>query len=272
MGKDLSKTTQCFYVCDGGSCRKAGSEKVTREARTFLRNNNLWDTTHTIRTRCNGRCEDAPTWIAQPGNYWYKNVTPELGVEILQSHINNNQPVASALLFQEGWEHVQSDNERSSNFIQPFALKTIDTLGSCYVSKGLSSDQYLYPLFRFIEEQKVEGTIFFGDQHFELSQLVEVRFDHEYIIELLFTGERKVELVIGPVLKTDTSHFSIDKIRSTEYFSSIENDQKGIMFKNKFGNLIAQIHFSENDQIIWEYCLRIQLNNSQLPELEENVK
>ena len=76
MGKNLADVDYSFYHCDGGSCKKAGSENVLRDVRAHLRNNNLWDKTHSIKTRCNGRCEDAPTCIVQPGNYWYKNLTP----------------------------------------------------------------------------------------------------------------------------------------------------------------------------------------------------
>ena len=85
MGKDLANTNLTFLFCDGGSCQKAGSEQAARAARVYLRNNGHWDTTHTIKTRCNGRCEDASTCIVQPGNYWYKELTPEKVVNIIKS-------------------------------------------------------------------------------------------------------------------------------------------------------------------------------------------
>ena len=110
MGKDISKVTTTFQFCDGGSCKKAKSELAVREARAYLRNENLWDTTHTIRTRCNGRCEDAPTWIVQPGNFWYKNLTPEKAVEIVKSHVDTQQPVNEYLLYKEGDTQLHTEN------------------------------------------------------------------------------------------------------------------------------------------------------------------
>ena len=90
MGKNIANTTHTFLFCDGGSCQKKGSEQVVRTARAYLRNNGLWNTTHTIKTRCNGRCEDAPTCIVSNGDYWYKELTPEKIIPIVKSHIETN--------------------------------------------------------------------------------------------------------------------------------------------------------------------------------------
>ncbi len=41
MGKDLTQVSTTFYICDGGSCRKAGSDPVMRATRAYLRNQGL---------------------------------------------------------------------------------------------------------------------------------------------------------------------------------------------------------------------------------------
>jgi len=108
MGKDIAKSTHTFLFCDGGCCQKKGSDPVVRAARSYLRNRGLWDTTHTIKTRCNGRCEDAPTCIVNRGEYWYKKLTPKLGVELVKAHIHNNKPMNTNLLYADGWDRVKS--------------------------------------------------------------------------------------------------------------------------------------------------------------------
>jgi len=120
MGKNIANTTHTFFFCDGGSCQKAGSEKVVRAARAYLRNNGHWDTTHTIKTRCNGRCEDAPTAIVYPGGSWYKELTPEKITPIVKRHLNNTPLLDAELLYKKGWEEQASDNERPAFKPKPF--------------------------------------------------------------------------------------------------------------------------------------------------------
>ena len=167
MGKDLTQVSTTFYICDGGSCRKAGSDPVMRATRAYLRNQGLWDTTHTIKTRCIGRCEDAPAAIVQPGDYWYKNLDGKNIVEVMKKHLEEDQPLEELLVFKEGSTVINSDKERPKKVPKPFALKEDEDLGLIYATKGFSTDQYTYPLFLYLTETKGAATLTFphGQTH-----------------------------------------------------------------------------------------------------------
>ncbi len=263
MGKDISKTTHTFLFCDGGSCQKKGSEQVVRTARAYLRNNGLWNTTHTIKTRCNGRCEDAPTCIVNSNEYWYKELTPEKIIPIVKSHIENNQPVEADLLYQKGWEQMTSTKELAPFKPKPFELKNDEELGECFITKGFSSDQYLYPLFLFLFEN-AEGVILnlINKTPIQFKDIISVDYSNTHTLELT-TRRDTIELTIASVPK-ENKELQQSKISSTEYFYQKETQQTGIRFKNKFGKLIGKIIFDSIDNKVWEYCTSIQLLNTKL--------
>ena len=263
MGKDLSKTTHTFLFCDGGSCQKKDSEQVIRTARAYLRNNGLWNTTHTIKTRCNGRCEDAPTCIVSSNDYWYKELTPQNIIPILKSHIENNEPVEAYLLHKKGWEEMTSDNERASIKPKPFELKNDEALGECYITKGFSSDQYLYPLFLFLKENPKGVFLHLADSSpIPFEEITNVDYTTKYNVELT-TNTAVISLTIAAVPK-EKKDLQKSKISSTEYFHQKKTGQTGIRFKNKFGELIGKILFDSTSNKGWQYCTSIQLQNTKL--------
>ena len=261
MGKKLNLVQQTFFFCEGDSCRKKGSEQIIRIARSYLRNKDLWDKTHTIKTRCNGRCEDAPTCIVQEGNHWYKQVTPEKIISILDSHINHNIPVEEYLLFKNGSNKVDSENELKPFKPQDFKKVEDNKLGPCYLTKGLSSDQYLFPLFQFLKEINQGAVLILNEnQRFDIKDLTDVNYIDPYTLTLTFTGNKSVNLVIGAVPKHESEKLTQNKITSTEYFMKEDGSNRGIMFKNRKGTQIAEILLKEDSDVIWDYCLNIQLS------------
>ncbi|MCW2119672.1 (2Fe-2S) ferredoxin domain-containing protein [Flavobacterium sp. 7A] len=269
MGKNLVKSQQTFLFCDGGSCQKAGSENVVRAARSYLRNNGLWENTHTIKTRCNGRCEDAPTCIVHSGDFWYKELTPDKIKEVVISHLDHQKPVEAYLLYQEKDFKMNSKKEIAAVKPKPFDVKKDDLLGTCFITKGFSSDQYLYPLFLYLSEQNIQGEIIFAsDLTYSISELESVVYESLFTLELNFKNKKQEFLTIGGVPKEESLEVAQSKISSTEYFISIDNNQKGIRFKNKIGKLIAMLYINPSDSLFWEYCLKIQLLGMQDPIVE----
>lgn len=267
MGKNLAKSNTTIFFCDGGSCNKAGSETVTRTARAYLRNNNLWDTTHTIKTRCNGRCEDAPTCIIQEGDYWYKKLTAEKIIPIMKSHFEKNEPLTEHLLYKKDWSEIISENERKKVEAKPFEQKEHPTLGKCWITKGFSSDQYLFPLFLKLFETKEKATLHIeGGSTYCLNELENVTYNDPYAITLQFKNDTSVSFIIGFVPKTQPDELIKQKITSTEYFVKLNNRNKGIQFKDKMGNLVASIQFDANQKELWQYCLSVQLLGLENPE------
>lgn len=266
MGKNLSVVKNTIFFCDGSSCQKAGSELVVREARVYLRNRGLWDTTHTIKTRCNGRCEDAPTCIVQNGNYWYKELTPQKIKEVLVSHTENNAPLPAYLLYKDKDESLSSENERPQVTPKDFVLKEDEELGSVYVAKGFNSDQYLYPLFTYLLEENIQGQLYFDDKkEYKLSELVSVEYKELYTMQIALNNGMEYNMTIGGVPKHEAQALVQSKISSTEYFIHTKSHQKGIRFKNKMGRFVAMILVDADQEQFWKYCLQIQLLGKQNP-------
>lgn len=266
MGKSLEKVKHTFLFCDGGSCRKAGAELVSRAARLYLRNEELWDEVHTIKTRCNGRCEDAPTCIVEDGHFWYKNLNPEKVVELIKSHCENGEPIEEYLVYAREWEQVRSDNERGTFKIKPFEWKDDPYLGRCQMTKGLSSDQYLHPLFDYLY-RNAPSTVYEtaqGDQ-LTFSELTEIRFEKDIELELI-TENKEIQLVIGPVRK-DEPHLEKGKIRNTYYFYRESTGQVGVRFSDKKNELIGHLFLGTSEGNAWSYCTRVQLQNNKLQEV-----
>lgn len=271
MGKNLAKAQYTFLFCDGGSCQKAGSEAAVREARAYLRNAGLWDQTHTIKTRCNGRCEDAPTCIVHPGNHWYKQLDAEQAVRIVKSHVEQDKPLRESLLYSEGWDALDSAKERPPAIPKPFTRVTDAQLGDCYLTKGFSSEQYLHPLFRHILEQKPKGTLAMaGAPEVALDALRAVVFTHENTMDLHFGMDTLVQLVIGKVTSTATEAVMARKITGAEYYWQPETRMCGIRFKNKKTEWVGMLRFPAEDAL-WDYCLRIMLGGMESPKVAERA-
>lgn len=265
MGKDLAKVRTTIYFCDGGSCRKAGSEQVVRAARAYLRNKGWWQSTHTIRTRCNGRCEDAPTCIVQTGNYWYKELSTEKIERIIGAHVEQEQPLVEDLIFMEGMEQVQSAKERPPIVPKPFQLKEDVLWGSCWMTKGFSSDQYLYPLFLFLKEHAQKSQLSLPNgQVYWFKNLHAVKYTHDYYLCLDF-GVEQLLLTIGMLPKTEPLEVQQQKISATTYWVQVETGAKKICFKNKLGIVLAELELSQEEPLVWDYLLNIQLQGLKNP-------
>lgn len=274
MGKNLAQSKVTFYFCDGGSCRKAGSEAAIRTARAHLRNKGLWDESHTIKTRCNGRCEDAPTWIIQSGDYWYKEVDPEKAIRIIDAHCDHQQPLASELIFREGQKKVNSEKERPPLATPVFQRAQDAALGEVYKARGFHSDQYLYAFFLFLQENPGDTKLFLPDgTSFPFSDLQFVDYTDMYRIRLHFGKNEKavVELVIALVPKTEPDELIKRRITVCEHLIQIATDRKVIRLKDKMGRWVTSLQIAAVDEKIWEYCLKIQLNNAVAPKITLGV-
>lgn len=66
-----------IFMCNGSSCNKKDAENITLAIRDEIEVLGLDEQIHTTRTRCNGRCKDAPVVIAYPQGNWYKVSTEQ---------------------------------------------------------------------------------------------------------------------------------------------------------------------------------------------------
>ncbi len=265
MGKDLTKVSTTFQFCDGGSCQKAHSELAVREARAYLRNEELWNDTHTIKTRCNGRCENAPTWIVQPGNFWYKNVTPEKAVHIVKSHCHMDKPINDYLLFKTGWEKLNTTKE-SVLEAPVFKPKTLPDYGDVLVARGSASDQYLYPLFKklFQVASQLSLELPYGDVH-HITEAYSIDYSEAFNMHILgkaFT----YTIAIGPITKAMEKNISPDIMNKKVGVSEVIWQEKNsnfvgaIRLRNRQGKHVLTLHIPVEDKVSWDYIFNVYLN------------
>jgi (2Fe-2S) ferredoxin len=113
MGKDLTKVTNTVFVCNGGTCKKNGAEENTRELRCAIKMAGLHEVTHTVKTLCQGQCENAPVLFLNPEGGWYKRMTAETIDEFVKQKLISHTGFDDHRLFKEGWTTM-------------FAAKTIE--------------------------------------------------------------------------------------------------------------------------------------------------
>ncbi len=108
--KDLIKTKKCLFICNGGSCMKKDAEEVTQSIRRCIQNMNLDDEYHTVRTRCIGRCDDAPVAMLAPDNIWLQNINPTECEFLLRNVQTDGIRNSKHFLYQMGDNHINSDS------------------------------------------------------------------------------------------------------------------------------------------------------------------
>ena len=142
-------------------------------------------------------------------------------------------------------------------------LKNDKELGECFITKGFSSDQYLYPLFLYLLENP-KGIILYNADKKSISfeDIISLDYSNTHTLEL-HTKTETIELTIAAVPK-ENKELQKAKISSTEYFLQKETKQSGIRFKNKFGEELYKIKFDSIENKAWEYCTKIQLQNTNI--------
>jgi (2Fe-2S) ferredoxin len=101
---NLQGTKHHVFICNGSSCMRKGGEEATQAIRNEIANLDLDTVIHTTRTRCNGRCKDAPVVIVYPAGTWYKEVTPEVGSKIVQQHLAGGRTLEDYVIYQYNQE------------------------------------------------------------------------------------------------------------------------------------------------------------------------
>ncbi|MFB6306428.1 MAG: ferredoxin [Flavobacteriales bacterium] len=108
MGKDLSKIKHCFLFCNGGSCKKNGAEEFTKEFRKEIKNRDLHESVHTIKTLCMGQCKEGPYMCVLPQNVWYKEMNLEKGKILLDKLINDGEIMKGSILYKTDMDEMNT--------------------------------------------------------------------------------------------------------------------------------------------------------------------
>jgi len=96
---NLNGMARLVLMCNGDTCSQHGADEVTVALRRELSAQGLDPLVHTARTRCLGRCEDACTVVVQPDNIWYRDMTPELAVQLVSQHLKRGEPMLEQASF-----------------------------------------------------------------------------------------------------------------------------------------------------------------------------
>ena len=76
MSDKLKKFDHLILVCGGSDCKsKGGGKKLEKKVAACVEDLGLADSTHIVRTDCNGFCDDAPIVALEPGNIWLRKAT-----------------------------------------------------------------------------------------------------------------------------------------------------------------------------------------------------
>ena len=108
--KDLINTKKCVFICCGGSCMKKGAEEVTQNLRANIKEMELDDEYHTVRTKCMGRCDDGPVLMIAPDNIWLRNIQSKECQTLLKNIQTGVINQSKHFLYQIGDLFINSDS------------------------------------------------------------------------------------------------------------------------------------------------------------------
>lgn len=107
---DLLVTHKCLFICNGGSCMNKDAELVTIGIRKAIADLGYKNNIHTVRTKCIGRCDDAPVVFSAPDSVWYKEVLPENIPSFVENYLLANDLSTKHHLFTMGENSINSNS------------------------------------------------------------------------------------------------------------------------------------------------------------------
>ncbi|MDQ3394691.1 MAG: (2Fe-2S) ferredoxin domain-containing protein [Bacteroidota bacterium] len=72
MGKDFNKVKNFIFICNGSDCKDAGSKNLEKVFSGELKKIGIREETKIIKTKCTGRCKEAPVVVVE--NHWLTHV------------------------------------------------------------------------------------------------------------------------------------------------------------------------------------------------------
>lgn len=87
MPRNPEDIMQVVLVCQGSDCKDRGSREIYRAVKRCVRELELRDEVHIVRTRCNGFCKKGPIVSHQPSNTWLTEATPESACAMVEKKL-----------------------------------------------------------------------------------------------------------------------------------------------------------------------------------------
>jgi (2Fe-2S) ferredoxin len=108
--KDLIQTKKCIFICNGSCCIKKDAEEITLAIRKNIKERDLQLQYHTIRTKCMGRCDDAPVAMVAPDNVWIKSMNTDDCNSLVEFIQQQTLKQSNYFLYQMGEQIIKSDS------------------------------------------------------------------------------------------------------------------------------------------------------------------
>ncbi len=258
MGKDLANTDHCLLFCNGGSCKRKGSEEMIREVRAHLRMEGMSDRIHTIKTLCMGHCDEAPYVCVLPENVWYKEVSVEQGIRVVEEHLKEGKHLEDRLLFRSDMNEMATEVPEKGPNVEPFFLQEGKREGELLLqAKGHFKEGDLYPMLKTALEKHADQEVEVPEQDLKehCAGGKEVRFDgRSATIELQGS---ECELLLGPPPKEASQAVQDRRIRTVLAESRPGSELPPTFhFRNRRGKTELSIRDRTRDASLWDHFVR----------------
>lgn len=109
---NLNGNQKHVLLCNGSSCLRKGGEEITGVIRNEITARGMDSVIHTTRTRCNGRCKDAPVVIVYPEGTWYGNLDEDSARLLVESNLEKGEKVEELITYTTTEQGLVLQNDR----------------------------------------------------------------------------------------------------------------------------------------------------------------
>ncbi|MFP4091469.1 MAG: (2Fe-2S) ferredoxin domain-containing protein [Cyclobacteriaceae bacterium] len=89
MSKHKDSTQQFIFICNGKDCKKNGCKELQKVIKHELKQKKKLKSVKLIKTKCTGKCKQAPVLIAD--NQWFTKVSPDDALRITHALIEKEE-------------------------------------------------------------------------------------------------------------------------------------------------------------------------------------
>jgi (2Fe-2S) ferredoxin len=213
MGKDLTKVTNTVFICNGGTCKKSGAEENTRELRCAIKMAGLHEITHTIKTLCQGQCENAPVLFLNPEGIWYKRMTAETIDEFVKQKLASSAGFDDHTLFKDGWNTMFPVKTIDPKTHDDLSHHDDDHIGYVYGALIYPWEHNVYPLLKEIFQIYRQSVVIYHLNKSLNSSDFQVDYkDGKALINGNIAGEN-LEVVMSATRESEYFLYKVSKIK-----------------------------------------------------------
>ena len=250
MGKDLTKVTNTVFICNGGTCKKSGAEENTRELRCAIKMAGLHEVTHTIKTLCQGQCENAPVLFLNPEGIWYKRMTAETMDKFVKQKLASRTGFDDHTLFKDGWTTMLPVKTIEPKTHDELLHHEDDHVGSVFGALIYPWEHNVYPLLKEIFQVYRESlTIYYHDKALNSSDFQIGYKDGKALISGN-AAEENFEVVMSATRESEHFLWKVSKVKLYRK----PNAHHGIYLMNSKQGIFLRIEW-QSDNNFWSHLV-----------------